>query len=190
VLLAAGDNLERLHAEAAFALLCGVAPTPASSGKTNRHRLNRGGNREANWALYMLALGRMAWHEPTRAYVVRRTAEGLRKPEIIRCLKRFIAREVYRLLVTSTAPPAPRARRGRRACPPGARSRDGPAPRAAVRTLLVCARRELGPAARIRNRCLCTLGSAPRDAASAAIDGFELVATVPWAGDSSRCRTS
>jgi transposase len=109
LLLAAGDNPERLRSEAAFAHLCGVAPIPASSGKTNRHRLNRGGNREANWALYMLALSRMAWHEPTRAYVVRRTAEGLSKPEIIRCLKRFIAREVYRLLVTSTAPPAPRA---------------------------------------------------------------------------------
>jgi transposase len=118
LLLAAGDNPERLHTEAAFAHLCGVAPIPASSGKTNRHRLNRGGNREANWALYMLALSRMAWHEPTRAYVVRRTAEGLSKPEIIRCLKQFIAREVYRLLVASTAPPAPRAQStGRRAWP-------------------------------------------------------------------------
>ena len=103
LVMAAGDNPERLHTEAAFAHLCGVAPIPASSGKTNRHRLNRGGNRQANWALYMLALSRMAWHEPTRAYVARRTADGLSKPEIIRCLKRFIAREVYRLLVTSAA---------------------------------------------------------------------------------------
>ena len=103
LVMAAGDNPERLHTEAAFAHLCGVAPIPASSGNTNRHRLNRGGNREANWALYMLTLSRMAWHAPTRAYVARRTAEGLSKAEIIRCLKRFIAREVYRLLVTSAA---------------------------------------------------------------------------------------
>ena len=105
LLLAAGDKPERLRTEAAFAHLCGVAPIPASSGKTNRHRLSRGGNRAANRALYLLALSRMAWHEPTRAYVARRTAEGLSNPEIIRCLKRFIAREVYRLLVASTASP-------------------------------------------------------------------------------------
>jgi transposase len=105
LLLAAGDNPDRLRSEAAFAHLCGVAPIPASSGKTNRHRLNRGGNREANWALYMLVLSRMAWHAPTRAYVARRTAEGLSKPEIIRCLKRFVAREVYHLLLASAAPP-------------------------------------------------------------------------------------
>ena len=67
LLVAAGDNPERLRSEAAFAHLCGVAPIPASSGKTTRHRLNRGGNREANWALYLIAVGRMAWHGPTRA---------------------------------------------------------------------------------------------------------------------------
>src|ERR687886_1199433 len=105
LLLAAGDNPERLRTEAAFAHLCGVAPIPASSGKTNRHRLHRGGDRAANTALHTIALSRMAWHEPTRAYVARRTAEGLSNPEIIRCLKRFIAREVYRLLVASTASP-------------------------------------------------------------------------------------
>ena len=102
LLVAAGDNPERLNSEAAFANLCGVAPIPASSGKVVRHRLNRGGNRDANRALYMIAVGRMSWDERTRTYVAKRTAEGKSKPEIIRCLKRFIAREVYRVL---TAPP-------------------------------------------------------------------------------------
>jgi transposase len=112
LLVAAGDNPERLHSEAAFAHLCGVAPIPASSGKTTRHRLNRGGNRQANWALYMLTIGRMGWHAPTRAYVARRTTEGLAKTDILRCLKRYIAREVYHLLVPQTAPapvPPPRS---------------------------------------------------------------------------------
>jgi transposase len=103
LLVAAGDNPERLHSEAAFASLCGVAPIPASSGKTNRHRLSRGGDRDANRALYLLALGRMGWDPATRTYVTRRTAAGLSKAEIIRCLKRYLAREVYRLLVK---PPA------------------------------------------------------------------------------------
>jgi len=70
--------------------MCGAAPIPASSGKTTRHRLNRGGNRQANWALYMLVVGRMGWDPPTRAYVARRTTEGLAKPDIIRCLKRYL----------------------------------------------------------------------------------------------------
>lgn len=99
LLVAAGDNPDRLHSEAAFASLCGVAPIPASSGKTNRHRLSRGGDRDANRALYLLALGRMGWDPATRTYVTRRTAAGLSKAEIIRCLKRYLAREVYRLLV-------------------------------------------------------------------------------------------
>jgi transposase len=86
LLVAAGDNPDRLHSEAAFASLCGVAPVPASSGKTNRHRLSRGGDRDANRALYLLALGRMGWDPDTRTYVTRRTAAGLSKPEIIRCL--------------------------------------------------------------------------------------------------------
>jgi transposase len=98
LLVAAGDNPERLRSESAFAHLCGVAPVPASSGKTIRYRLNRGGDRQANYALYILAVTRMAWHAPTRAYVARRTAEGKTKKEIIRCLKRHIAREVYKLL--------------------------------------------------------------------------------------------
>ena len=103
LLVAAGDNPERLHSEAAFASLCGVAPIPASSGKTNRHRLSRGGDRDANRALYLLALGRMGWDLATRTYVTRRTAAGLSKAEIIRCLKRYLARELYRVLVK---PPA------------------------------------------------------------------------------------
>jgi len=109
LLVAAGDNPDRLHSEAAFASLCGVAPIPASSGKTNRHRLSRGGDRDANRALYLLALGRMGWDPATRTYVTRRTADGLSKAEIIRCLKRYLARELYRLLVKPPAllsPPA------------------------------------------------------------------------------------
>ena len=102
LLVAVGDNPERLKSEASFARLCGVAPLAASSGKTSRHRLNRGGNRDANRALHVLALGRMSWDERTRAYVARRTAEGKSKREILRCLKRYVAREVYRVL---TVPP-------------------------------------------------------------------------------------
>jgi transposase len=95
LLVAAGDNPERLRCEAAFAALCGVSPLPASSGKTNRHRLNRGGNREANSALWRIAIVRMSHHPATRAYVERRTEEGLSKREIIRCLKRYIARQLF-----------------------------------------------------------------------------------------------
>ncbi len=95
-LVTAGDNAERIRSEAAFAKICGVAPKPASSGKkTGRHRLSRSGDRAANSALYMVTLVRMRHHAPTRAYVERRTSEGLSKREIIRCLKRYIAREVY-----------------------------------------------------------------------------------------------
>jgi transposase len=102
LLVAVGDNPERLKSgEASFARLCGVAPVPASSGKTVRHRLSCGGNRDANRALHVLALGRMSWDERTREYVLRRTAEGKSKREILRCLKRYVAREVYRIL---TAP--------------------------------------------------------------------------------------
>ena len=93
-----GDNPERLHSEAAFAHLCGVAPIPASSGRTHRHRLNRGGDRAANNALYVVVLGRLRYHPRTRAYAARRTTEGLPKPEIIRCLKRYVARELYNAL--------------------------------------------------------------------------------------------
>jgi transposase len=98
LLIAAGDNPERLRDEAAFAHLCGAAPIPASSGQTIRHRLNRHGNRDANRALYVIAVCRMSRDERTRAYVAKRTAEGKSKKEIIRCLKRYIAREIYRIL--------------------------------------------------------------------------------------------
>lgn len=100
LLVTAGDNPDRLRSEAAFAMLCGVAPLPASSGKTNRHRLNRGGDRHANCALWRIAITRLATDPRTRAYRDRRTTQGLSKPEIIRCLKRYIAREIYELLIT------------------------------------------------------------------------------------------
>jgi transposase len=95
MLVTAGDNPERLRSEAAFAHLCAAAPIPASSGRTDRHRLNRGGDRAANAALYMVVVTRMRRHQPTRAYVARRTAQGLSKTDIMRCLKRFVAREIY-----------------------------------------------------------------------------------------------
>jgi transposase len=98
LLQTAGDNPERLTSEAGFAHLCGAAPIPASSGQTTRHRLNRGGDRQANNALWRIVMVRMAQDERTRAYVERRSAEGLTKKEIIRCLKRYVAREVYHCL--------------------------------------------------------------------------------------------
>jgi transposase len=99
VLVTAGDNTDRVRSEAALAKLCGACPIPTGSGKTSgRYRLNRGGNRQANAALYRVVVVRMRWHPPTIAYVERRTAEGLSKREIIRCLKRYVAREVYQLL--------------------------------------------------------------------------------------------
>jgi len=98
LLIAAGDHPGRLRSEAAWAHLCASAPIPASSGKVNRHRLNRGGDRQANHALWRIAITRMGSHPPTRAYVTRRTKEGLSKPEIIRCLKRYAARETYKHL--------------------------------------------------------------------------------------------
>lgn len=98
LLIVAGDNPQRIRTEAAWAKLCGVAPIPASSGTTTRHRLNRGGHRQANAALYRTVIVRMRFHEPTIAYVERRLAEGRTKAEIIRCLKRFLAREVWALM--------------------------------------------------------------------------------------------
>jgi transposase len=100
LLASAGDNPERMRSEGAFAHLTGVAPIPASSGRTHRHRLNRGGDRAANSALHTIVLVRMRYDERTRAYVERRTGEGLSKKEIMRCLKRFVAREVYRALTS------------------------------------------------------------------------------------------
>jgi transposase len=93
-----GENAERVHSEAAFAKMCGVCPIPASSGKTQRHRLNRGGNRQANAVLFRVVIVRMRWHQPTQDYVARRTAQGLSKREIIRCLKRYVAWEIYHLI--------------------------------------------------------------------------------------------
>ena len=99
LLIAAGDHPERLRSESSWAHLCGAAPIPASSGKVSRHRLNRGGDRQANHALWRIVITRLAPARPaTRAYVERRTKEGLSKKEIIRCLKRYVAREVYHQL--------------------------------------------------------------------------------------------
>ena len=95
LLVTAGDNPDRLRHESAFAHLCGASPVPASSGRVTRHRLNRAGDRHANAALYRIVITRLRWHAETRDYVDRRTAEGLSKREIIRCLKRYVAREVY-----------------------------------------------------------------------------------------------
>ena len=94
LLITAGDNPTRLRSEASFAALCGASPLPASSGKTNRHRLNRGGDRAANSALHRVVIVRMKSHDPTRAYVARRTEQGMSKRDIIRCLKRYVAREL------------------------------------------------------------------------------------------------
>jgi transposase len=99
LLVTAGDNPDRLRSEAAFAQLCGTAPLPASSGRTTRHRLNRGGDRHANNALHTIALVRLSSHRPTQDYAARRRAEGLSTLEIIRCLKRYIAREIHHVLI-------------------------------------------------------------------------------------------
>jgi transposase len=98
LLITAGDNPDRVHSEAAFAMLCGVAPLPASSGKTVRHRLNRGGDRQANRALHIIALTRKRCDPTTQAYVKKKTAEGHSNREATRSLKRLIAREIYYLL--------------------------------------------------------------------------------------------
>jgi transposase len=98
LLVAAGDNPERLRNEAAFAHLCGVSPIEASSGKQHRHRLNRSGDRQANSALWHIVITRMVYDPRTTEYIDRRTKEGLSKKEAVRCLKRYIAREVYGLL--------------------------------------------------------------------------------------------
>ena len=99
LLVAAGDNPERLHSEASFAAICGVSPLDASSGKQRRHRLNRGGNRDANRALWVVAFVRLRLDARTKAYNERRTKEGLSRAEITRCLKRYIAREIYSLVM-------------------------------------------------------------------------------------------
>ena len=105
LLVAAGDNPERMKSERSFAALCGVSPVQASSGRTVRHRLNRGGNRQANSALWRIATNRIRTDAATKQYVAKREAEGKKRTEIIRCLKRHIAREIYRLL--TDPPPTP-----------------------------------------------------------------------------------
>ncbi len=114
LLATVGDNPERISNEAAFAKLCAACPIPASSGKTQRHRLNRGGDRRANRALYTIVLVRMRHHAPTRAYVARRTAEGKTRAEIMRCLKRFVAREIYNVITNPPAIPSGHDLRQRR----------------------------------------------------------------------------
>lgn len=107
LVVTAGDNPERLRSEAALAHLCGAAPLPASSGRTDRHRLNRGGDRHANNALHTIVLVRMKYHPDTRHYVQRRTKDGLSKKEIMRCLKRYVVREVHAALIADFTAPNP-----------------------------------------------------------------------------------
>ncbi|MFE2993148.1 IS110 family transposase [Streptomyces sp. NPDC059262] len=99
LLIAAGDNPDRMGSEASFAALCGASPVEASSGKTQRRRLNRGGDRQANSALYTIVLARLRWDARTRGYVERRTGEGKTRREAIRCLKRYVAREIYQTII-------------------------------------------------------------------------------------------
>lgn len=108
LLLVAGDNPDRLTSEASFAALCGVSPVESSSGKTHRRRLNRGGDRQANSALYTITLARLRWDKRTQHYIRRRVAEGKTRREAIRCLKRYICREIYRDII-ATPDPSPRA---------------------------------------------------------------------------------
>jgi transposase len=113
MLATAGDNPSRVRTDASFAALCGASPVDASSGKQRRHRLNRGGDRQANSALWTIAMTRLAHDQRTKAYAARRTAEGKTSKEIIRCLKRYIAREIYKTLCQprSHAPcPPPQAK--------------------------------------------------------------------------------
>lgn len=110
LLVTAGQNIERLHSEAAFAKICGAAPIQASSGRTTRHRLDFGGDRQANRALHMIAVCRLRHCDRTRAYAKRRAQDGLNRREILRCLKRYIARETYHTLrddLARLAPPPP-----------------------------------------------------------------------------------
>jgi transposase len=107
LLATVGDNPDRLASEAAFAHLCGVAPIPASSGKTNKHRLNRGGDRAANHALWRIAMVRLRYDERTKAYRDRRAAEQKTNRDIMRCLKRYIAREIYDAILTDLTPTSP-----------------------------------------------------------------------------------
>lgn len=105
ILIVVGDNPERIKSEAAFAKLAGISPIPTGSGMTNgKHRINHGGHRQLNAAIYRTVIVRMQHHEPTKAYVARRTAEGKSKRDIIRCLKRYVIREIYHLIKVKTDP--------------------------------------------------------------------------------------
>nr|WP_306238748.1 MULTISPECIES: IS110 family transposase [unclassified Ornithinimicrobium] len=104
LLITAGDNPERIRSEASFAALCGVSPIPASSGRTDRHRLNRGGDRLANEALWRIVMVRLSHDPKTKAYLARRSQQGLRKREIIRCLKRYIVRELLPIIRAELSP--------------------------------------------------------------------------------------
>ena len=114
LLVTAGQNIDRLRGDGAFAALCGASPIPASSGRTTRHRLNYGGDHDANRTLHMTAVCRLRYCARTQAYAARRTKDGKTKREIIRCLKRYIAREAYHALQADLAdlgelqPPRPR----------------------------------------------------------------------------------
>lgn len=103
LMVTAGDNPERMATEASFAALCGFSPVDASSGRQQRHRLNRSGNRDANRALWVIAFTRMRCDKRTKAYVEKRSQQGLSRTEILRCLKRYIAREVFALIRASVA---------------------------------------------------------------------------------------
>jgi transposase len=104
LLITLGDNPHRARTEASFAALCGTAPIPASSGRTDRHRLSRGGDRQANRALHMITCTRLATSDRTRAYATRRTTQGLSKQDIIRCLKRYLTREIFKTLTSTNTP--------------------------------------------------------------------------------------
>lgn len=102
ILIVVGDNHDRIHSEAALAKLAGISPIPAGSGMTSgRHRINHGGHRQLNAAIYRVVIGRMRFHQPTIDYIARRTQEGKPKRDIIRCLKRYVIREIYQLLKTN-----------------------------------------------------------------------------------------
>jgi len=103
LLVTVGDNPERMRSEATFAALCGSNPIPASSGKTQRHRLNRGGDRQANAALWRIVLVRLSCDERTRKYMAKRVSEGKSKTEVMRCLKRYVAREIYNAMPSTGA---------------------------------------------------------------------------------------
>jgi transposase len=107
LLITVGDNPHRIDNEAAFAALCGTSPVPASSGRTQRHRLNRGGDRQANRALHIIAVTRLRRHQPTRDYIATRNPDGKATPHLMRCLKRHLARDIYQLLTNPVSPPIP-----------------------------------------------------------------------------------